>query len=474
MLPSRGLIRSSPSLGLAKAAIRTSTTRQLPLGRTRQFGTALRSSNNGTLGQNAFGSRRIGGSIALAAASQQILARGGQARYASTQPTTTATTATGAADVAPAADLTDLASTPIDLSGSELLNMPEQIGFLKALGLEYGWGPSSMMEWVLEHIYIYTGLPWWASLATVAILARIAIFKPSLTAAEHSQKLQELRKNPRYNEAMKEMQEAAMKTKDQMAMMKARNEMRQMHRAIGLQQWKAFVPLLNVPIAYGMLRLVRGMAALPVPSLETGGMLWFPDLTIADPYFILPVLTGLIFVSALRMGLPYMAPAQQKMMKMMGVVMLPLSLVVTIYLPSGLQFYFLMTGALQWLQSWIFYQGWFRSWVGLNPLNKTATGATAAISPSASTTAGSWQPPRTIQTTARPAEAAPEQESMFNSIRGGIEAAKEKLSNYNERGQRSKAVQAAREYEERRALEEKERLIARREEKLMKKRGGGR
>ena len=32
------------------------------------------------------------------------------------------------------------------------------------------------------------------------------------------------------------------------------------------------------------------MSYLPVEALKTGGTLWFPDLSAADPYFILPVL----------------------------------------------------------------------------------------------------------------------------------------------------------------------------------------
>lgn len=35
---------------------------------------------------------------------------------------------------------------------------------------------------------------------------------------------------------------------------------------------------------------IRGMAKLPVESMSTGGALWFTDLTVVDPFFILPVL----------------------------------------------------------------------------------------------------------------------------------------------------------------------------------------
>jgi len=34
------------------------------------------------------------------------------------------------------------------------------------------------------------------------------------------------------------------------------------------------------------------MATLPVVSMQTGGAAWFTDLTIADPFMALPLLTG--------------------------------------------------------------------------------------------------------------------------------------------------------------------------------------
>ncbi|CAG5929147.1 unnamed protein product [Menidia menidia] len=38
------------------------------------------------------------------------------------------------------------------------------------------------------------------------------------------------------------------------------------------------------------------MAYLPVPSLQTGGALWFTDLSAADPFYILPfAVTGTMF-----------------------------------------------------------------------------------------------------------------------------------------------------------------------------------
>ena len=37
---------------------------------------------------------------------------------------------------------------------------------------------------------------------------------------------------------------------------------------------------------------IRNMCDLPVESFRTGGALWFQDLTITDPFFILPIISA--------------------------------------------------------------------------------------------------------------------------------------------------------------------------------------
>lgn len=47
-----------------------------------------------------------------------------------------------------------------------------------------------------------------------------------------------------------------------------------------------------MPVFISVFMGLRGMANAPVESLRTGGMLWFTDLTLADQYFLLPVITS--------------------------------------------------------------------------------------------------------------------------------------------------------------------------------------
>ena len=47
---------------------------------------------------------------------------------------------------------------------------------------------------------------------------------------------------------------------------------------------------------------LRGMANAPVQSLTTGGILWFPDLTLADPTCVLPLVTASTLFLQLYLG----------------------------------------------------------------------------------------------------------------------------------------------------------------------------
>ncbi|KAK4202066.1 OXA1 inner membrane protein mitochondrial precursor encoded by the oxa1 protein [Triangularia verruculosa] len=453
MLPSRGFLRSGPSLGLARTALHRSSS-QIP---TRQFGTALR--NNGFTTQKplAVSGRRISGPATFTAAM-------GQARYASTQPLVSPTASPAAAapvdSSASPSVLSDIDTTPVSLSGSDLLNMPEQIGFLKSLGLDYGWGPTSVMEYLLEHTYIWTGLPWWASICLVSLGLRAVLVKPMFTAAEMAQKLQDLKRDPKYEALEKEVMGAmGSGNVDQFAMLDNRNKMKAMRNAVGYRMLPASVPvLIQVPMGFGMFRLIRGMADLPVPSMEAGGTLWFNDLTVSDPLFILPIIGAGLMIASMRIPLPYMAQSQQGTMKIITLVAAPITLGVSIFMPAGLQLYFAVSTFLQFSQQWLTYQNWFRKMIGLRSVVLGGYPTTPL--------SGAYQAPRTLD--AKGTVVQPQKETFFESLKSTKQVAMDKLNNYQANNTAKNTHAKALEYEEKRALEEKERMIARRQMKRAK------
>lgn len=53
-----------------------------------------------------------------------------------------------------------------------------------------------------------------------------------------------------------------------------------------------YLILLQAPIFISFFFGLRKMANLPVESMREGGLWWFTDLTIADPYCLLPLITS--------------------------------------------------------------------------------------------------------------------------------------------------------------------------------------
>jgi YidC/Oxa1 family membrane protein insertase len=164
--------------------------------------------------------------------------------------------------------------------------IPERLGYLKDLGLDYGWGPSAFMEWSIEHIHIMSGIPWWASIAAAAALVRLALFQPAVMASSNAalsipikEKMSVLRSQRTMFLTQGKQLEAA----------KVKEEMQQIHDGLGISIWKNFLPMLQIPLGFGCFRVVRGMTSLPVPALADEQLAWITDLTTYDPLFVLPI-----------------------------------------------------------------------------------------------------------------------------------------------------------------------------------------
>ncbi|KAI1127868.1 hypothetical protein F5Y10DRAFT_241936 [Nemania abortiva] len=334
-----------------------------------------------------------------------------------------------------------------DLDPHSFVDIPERIGFLEDFGLDFGWGTTTCCEWLLEHIYVYSGLPWWGSIAAVAFLFRAVMFIPTLRASRHQAKLQKVQGSPAYVKAMSDMNDAAFRTKDQAAMMAARTEMRRIMQESGASQWKSMVGLATVPFTFGMFRLLRGMAEIPVPSLETGGMAWFTDLSVADPYFIMPsisvAITLLVLKQTQRANVnPNPNPTQEIMMKGMVWVMPPLMFLGTAWLPAAVQWFFLMLSLTTVVQTGATLTPAVRRWAQLPPLlNRDAIAAKSSLA------AGiQYQSPS---------------RSLRDTLQQSAEAATTGLKQATGATDEKARWKKAEDYEERRAEEEREKAARR-------------
>lgn len=155
------------------------------------------------------------------------------------------------------------------------------------------------MEWTIEHIHLLSGLPWWASIVTAAVLVRLALFKPAIMAADNAARTAPLR--DRMLELRKQRLDYMNQGK-QLEAAKAKVEVDELYKKNNISLWKSFLPMLQIPLGFGTFRVVRGMSLLPVPALATEEFAWIHDLTSYDPLYITPLLTSGVMYLAMRVS----------------------------------------------------------------------------------------------------------------------------------------------------------------------------
>ncbi|OAL71397.1 hypothetical protein A7D00_4298 [Trichophyton violaceum] len=285
------------------------------------------------------------------------------------------------------------------LADIDFSHIPEKIGYLKELGLDYGWGPSSMVQFLLETLHITGGLPWWTATVATAVLIRVVLFNSIVSSAEVSTKLKALK--PRTTPIRERMMHCV-RENDNVGALKAKNELALLNQEHGIKPWKAFLPLLQIPLGFGCFRVLRGMSALPVPGLDNESVLWLQNVTMPDPYFAIPIATGaLMYVALRRGGDTGLSNLMNSKLGKVVVYSLPFATVFTMaFWPGILQLYFLTTGALSVCQTYIMTTPRLRKLVGLGPLPKNPT------SQDSSTPA-----PSRIQTISKPVTSQPTPET---------------------------------------------------------------
>ncbi|KPM37117.1 hypothetical protein AK830_g9440 [Neonectria ditissima] len=376
MLPSRGII-----------------SRTIPrrLGDGRQFGTALKNPRGALTAGSRVGVRGV-----VAPAGARTLSLWGYGIYGkkktetpAVDPVETTTTTPVAPEIAAqptvvetpvaaevlATPVETVATTPTlpsdldlasiaDLGSANILNMPEGLGFLSAIGLDYGWGPTSVMQWVLEHVHVWGSIGWGGSIIATALILRAVMFYPQIRSLRFNAAMNLMRQDPRGKEAI-ELVKKGYQTGDREILQKGQFLNKMVREQYGAHNSGMLWSFLQIPFSFGLFRIIGGMSNIPVPSLETSGYLWFSDLTASDPFFILPALgSGLLF-GAMMVNSKYAPASQKAMMKKMMWVFGTVGFIGTTFLSAGVNLMMVSTGFATLLQALILNNEAVRRLVGL-------------------------------------------------------------------------------------------------------------
>uniref|UniRef100_A0A672GIQ8 Membrane insertase YidC/Oxa/ALB C-terminal domain-containing protein n=1 Tax=Salarias fasciatus TaxID=181472 RepID=A0A672GIQ8_SALFA len=154
--------------------------------------------------------------------------------------------------------------------------------------------PVGLIQNLLEFIHLDLGLPWWGAIVAGTVLARLAVFPVIVKGQREAAKLNNVL--PEMTKLTNRMNEAK-QSGNKFEFSKAYADLSVFQKKHDVNPLRGFlVPLVQAPVFISFFIALRKMAYLPVPSLQTGGVLWFTDLSLADPYYILPLaVTGTMF-----------------------------------------------------------------------------------------------------------------------------------------------------------------------------------
>ena len=198
----------------------------------------------------------------------------------------------------------DVIATKAEIDPTALI---DHAGQLKELGLDFGWGLTSVFEKIVETVYLNSGYGWAGSIMLASVAVRGAMFFFQALSSDRMAALAALKP---LTEPIQEKLTAAIARGDTQA-----EQMYKMQQAQILQPYMGGMfsmggfMIMQGWIGFGAFRCLRAMGALPVPGMANDGFFWFKDLTVHDPYYILPAtVTAILYTLFTKVPSPPYSP----------------------------------------------------------------------------------------------------------------------------------------------------------------------
>lgn len=242
----------------------------------------------------------------------------------------------------------------------------DQLGYLKSVGLVDGWWPSDIIQQVLEYVHVFSGLPWWATIAVTTVGFRVILFPLFMKSSDTMARSQSIM--PQTKKLRKEMTQA-MTSGDRVTQQKKQMELSLLNKKTGVKYSRMFLsPVTQMVYSVGSFFGIREMANLPVDGLSTQGTLWFENLANPDPYIGLQLISAALYSIAFKFGGDTGNQQFGGRMKQFLMIMPFASIAFTWNMSAAVMVYFGTNGLCSIVQSQLLRNTSFRKAVGMFPL----------------------------------------------------------------------------------------------------------
>lgn len=228
-----------------------------------------------------------------------------------------------------------------DISAGSIISASPSLVEMKMNGLFQSTSllsaPVHWFETALAVTRDFTGLPWWASIIAWTVMIKAITLPFSIGQVKSSIRFQNIR------HLVEPFQQAASQYQKQGNIPAARSQYLKARALMVENQCSPLRTLKfgfsSIPIFIAAFMSVKDVFDSKMISLQTGGALWFTDLTVPDPYYLLPLLSaiGLTFnVEAGRWMNPNMSPSIRSIIHVFSLLSIP----ITASLNSAVLLYF--------------------------------------------------------------------------------------------------------------------------------------
>jgi len=220
-------------------------------------------------------------------------------------------------------------------AGPKLQKVLEDVAPGLELTVDYGMLTiiAKPMFWLLDKIHSFVG-NWGWSIIILTILIKLAFYKLSETSYKSMAQMKRI--GPRM-QALKERYGDDKQRMNQALM--------EMYKKEKINPLGGCLPILiQIPFFIALYWVLLETVELR----QAEWILWITDLSIKDPFYVLPVLMGVTMVAQQKLNPAPLDPVQAK-------IMMALPLVFTVFFaffPAGLVLYWLVNNALSILQQW--------------------------------------------------------------------------------------------------------------------------
>lgn len=202
------------------------------------------------------------------------------------------------------------------------------------LTIDYGplWFLGLPLFYFLSWIYGFVG-NWGVAIILLVVAVKAAFFHLSATGFRSMAKMR------KFAPKMQELKERYGDNRQKFS-----EEMIKLYKKEKINPMKGCLPmLLQMPVFIALYWVLMENV-----ELRHASFLWLDDLSVKDPFFILPLIYGATFWFQMKLNPPAQDPTQQKIMQMMPIFFT----VMFMFFPSGLVLYWVTNGILSIAQQW--------------------------------------------------------------------------------------------------------------------------